>query len=404
MSADAEAETSESWEQIVQLVALTRAAPGEMSLPPPRGDAGRWRALRRFGLLVLLPTLLSGGYFGLLAPERYVSEARFVVRKPDAPGHSAAQSLSIDQLPKAAGGDDAYAVRDFIRSRDALHLLLRHADLRGIVATPARDPLWHFPGWFTGRTDEDLFDLYPSLVTVNYESSSGITTLRTQAFTPEAARRMAMVLLDGTEALLNRMSARAESDAVAIAAAAVTRARTASDEARARTTAFREQESLVDPTALSKTVLSTIEQLSQDLVESAAELNLIRQMSGSSPQIPTLRARVEALQQQIDHARDTLAGRNTSLAPRIAAYERLRLEQEFADQNLLHMETLLETARIDALRQHEYIERVVEPHAADEARYPRRVLWILGTALVGLALFWAFRPNDAAAPRAGRHA
>jgi capsular polysaccharide transport system permease protein len=341
---------------------------------------------------------LSGSYFGLIAANRYVSEARFVVRKPNNPNRGAAQSLSVEDGPKGLGEDDSYAVRDFLESRDALGLLLDKTDFRADVAAAGNDWFWRFPSPLTGHSDEDLYQLYQSLVTVDYDSSTGVTGLRIQAFDPQEARRIAVVLMDGAETLLNRMNDRARADAIRVAEAEVTRTKQLAMAAQERVTAFRDRESVIDPTQISKTVLTTISALSLELVETRAQLEVALHQAPNGPQIVLLRSRVTALQQQIDHERGTLAGDDRSLAPRIAEYERLTLQRGFAEKSFISALNQLEAARLDTQRQQDYLERVVEPHVPDEPHYPFRMLWTFGTFLAGCAMFWMFRPQAPAKP------
>ena len=357
----------------------------------------RWRRRAlRFLLIVLLPTLIAGSYFDLIAPDRYASEAKFLVRKPNELGSGPRQSLSIEDGPKGIGTDDSYAVRDFMLSRDALQLVIKHANLRAAIARAKRDPFWQFPSLINGDTDEDLYRYYRSLISVEYESSTGVTTLHVEAFRPDDAQRIATVLMQGAEALLNRLNARARTDAVQLATAEVERSRAAAMAAEGALTVFRNHEAVVDPEQFSKTVLSTIGELSLQLVDSAAQLDVTMRASPHSPQIPPLRGRVQALQAQIDRERATLAGSDMSLAPKIANYERLTLERDFAARRFISAMNLLEAAQLDMLRQQEYLERVVEPGLPDKARYPYRMLWTIGTLLAGLAVFLLFRPTTPA--------
>ena len=153
-------------------------------------------------------------------------------RKPGSwsasPGNAARgtpQSLSINDAPKGLGGDNSYVVRDFLNSRDALGLLLDKTDFRAEVARAGNDWFWRFPGPLTGNTDEDLYRLYQSFVKVDYDGSTGVTSLDVQAFEPEEARRLATVLIDGAEALLNRMNDRARTDAIRVAEDEVARSK-----------------------------------------------------------------------------------------------------------------------------------------------------------------------------------
>jgi capsular polysaccharide transport system permease protein len=244
-----------------------------------------------------------------------------------------------------------------------------------------------------GDSDEDLYRHYLSLVSVDYESSTGITTLHVEAFRAEDAKRIATVLMQGAEGLLNQLNERSRADAVQVAKAEVERSQIAALAAEDRLTAFRNQESVVDPTQYSKTVLSTIATLSLQLVESAAQLDVTMHASPNSPQIAPLRGRVNAFQAQIDRERGTLGGSDMSLAPKIANYERLTLLRDFAERSFISSMNLLEAAQLDVLRQQEYLERVVEPSLPDKARYPFRLLWPACTFAAGLAIFLMFRPN-----------
>jgi len=386
-------EAPDAWADIIQPANMSRLEP--LYLPPAAAVArgGGSRPVRRFALLVALPTLLSCVYFGFVAADRYVTESHFVVRKPNASGRGASQGLSIEEGPKGFGGDDSFAVRDYLLSRDAMRLVVDQADLRGVVDKAGHDWAWRFPGPLTGHSDEALYKLYQSLVGIDYDSSTGVTTLRTQAFRADDARRMASVLMTGAEALINRLNDRARTDAIRLGEREVARSQAEALAAQGRVTAFRDREAVIDPTQMSQTVLGTIATLSLELVDARAQLEVTVQASPNSPQIPPLRAKLAALQQQIGQERASLAGDSKSLAPRIAEYERLMLLRGFAEKSFVSSLGLLEGAHLDALRQQAYLEQVVAPRAADEARYPWRGRWIVGTFLAGLAVFRMFRPK-----------
>lgn len=386
-------EAPDAWADVIYPAGLSRLDPiYPVSYAPPRPHHAPRPWLRAF-LLILLPTVLVSTYFGLIASDRYVAEAHFVVKKPNAPSRNPGAGLSIEDGPKGFGGDDSYAVRDYLTSRDALQLLLDKADFRQALARGGDDWLWRFPSPLTGHTNEDLYQLYQSVVTVDYDSSTGVTTLRSEAFQADDAKRIASVLMTGAESLVNNLNERARSDAIALAQAEVTRNQQAAIKAEDVVTAFRDRESVIDPTQYSDTVLRTVGALSLQLVDARAQLEVTRQASPNSPQIAPLRARITAIQQQMDQERAILAGDDKSLAPRIAEYERLTLLRGFAEKNYVSALNLLEAARLDAQRQQAYVEQVVAPRAADEPKYPKRVLWIAGTFLAGCTLYRLFRPR-----------
>ena len=387
-------EAPDAWSDLTELRELSR--PLAVPAAARRRD---WRGLWRVLLVAVLPAALVGGYVDLIAVDRYVSEARFVIREPNAAGRLMPAAAGLAALPKSSGDTDSFAVHDFVQSRDALALLQRSLPLRDMLAPAAADPLWRFPGLFTGSDQEDLFQYYRRLVSLDYNGSTNISTLTVQAFRPADAERIASILLGGAEALVNRMNERAHADAIRVAEAEVADSRIVALAAQDDVTAYRNREQVVDPLKLSQTVLTTIATLTEQLVTAAAELDVALHQSPHSPQIAPLRGRIAALQGQIDRERGVLAGSDSSLAPRIAAYERLLLLRSFAEQRYVSALTLLETARLDAERQAAYLERVVTPRIADQARYPYRVLWPTLTLLVGLLLCRLFRPATPLPPR-----
>jgi capsular polysaccharide transport system permease protein len=71
------------------------------------------------------------------------------------------------------------------------------------------------------------------------------------------------------------------------------------------------------------------------------------------------------------------------------------LLRDFAVRNFLASLTSLESARLEALHQRAYLERVVQPRAADRPAYPYRVVWVLVVFGVGMLAWRMFRPSGA---------
>ncbi|HEV7257973.1 MAG TPA: capsule biosynthesis protein [Bosea sp. (in: a-proteobacteria)] len=369
--------TQDQVRDYVELVPL-RARGAELHVPAadPRPA---WRVfLGRHALVLLtfvLPCLVGVLYFGLLTADRYTSEAQFVVRSPN--------KTSVDQLSsmiKSTGteraSDEAGAVHQYVRSRDAVDLLVRQADLRAILSRPEGDPFWRFPGWFSRDLREKLFDRYLSLISIKQDSGTGISTLVVQSFRPEDSVRMAQVLLEGSEALINRLNERSRRDAIKAAEAEVEAAKERAFERREELTAFRTRAGTVDPAKTSQSLLETIGKLSFESAQANAQLAEAQRSAPQGPQIANLRNRIQAVEQQIVEERRRIGGSAQALAPVIADYERLVLEREFADRVLASALASLENARLESQRQQLYLERVVEPHAADYPSQPKRLFWI----------------------------
>lgn len=351
----------------------------------------RWGMLLR-AAAVLLPTILAVIYYGFLATPRYVSEARFVIRAA-----SKAPSLAsgLDSILQLAGlshsQDDAYAVRDFMTSRDAVTQLKAKLDLGGMYRNPDADMLVRYPSLVFHNTDEGFYRYLQTRFSVIVNNSTGLTTLRVEAFRAADAQQVANALLTLGEGLVNKLNKRLEHDAVRVAADEVARAEQARIDAQIAVTAFRNRSLLLDPGATSATVVKVIGELSTQLADARTQIEETQAGAPNSPQLATYRERALAIEHQIATERARVANDSDGLAEKIAEYERLMLKQEFSVRTLAQAVSALELAKVDARRQQMFLERVVEPNRPDQAMMPRRVRMIFtvfGFNVIGAGVVW----------------
>lgn len=353
--------------------------------------ASRLRALPwPFLLVVVLPTLVAAIYFLLIASPRYVSEARFIVRAPNQ-AQPSALGVTLQSAGLAPASTDAFAVHDYIRSRDGLAELNRRYDVAQMLSGRGGDLFSRYPRPWESRSLEGQHKGFQRFVTVGYDSTTGISTLRVEAFTARDAQALAEGLLQGGEGLINRLNQRAAADAVAEAERAQIEAQTALSTSQGRLTAFRNRERFIDPQRAAAESTQLIGQLSATVAGLRAERAQLAAEAPQSPQLPSLDNRIAAYQGQIAAERAKIAGDAGSLAPRVGAYEDLVLEREFADRQATEAAAALVEARQDARRQRLYLERIVNPGRPDEAMEPRRwlsVLTVLLTMLLTYGIGW----------------
>ena len=71
-------------------------------------------------MVVVVPTLVSALYFGLMASDQYVSQSRFVIRAPGVRAGQGTVLANLVQTPGVASGrEQTDEVLDYISSRDA---------------------------------------------------------------------------------------------------------------------------------------------------------------------------------------------------------------------------------------------------------------------------------------------
>ena len=345
------------------------------------------RVDRLFLLTVVVPTALAVLYFGLFASDVYISESRFVVRSPDKPATS-----GLGVLLKSAGfsnaGDEIFAAHEFVQSRDALKELNRDNAVVRAFGNSSVSIFDRFNPLGLSGSFEDLYDYFRGKVTVDYATTSSITTLTVRAYSPQDAQKFNRQLLERSEELVNRLNTRGRSDLVQFATEEVVQAKMAAREAALSLARFRNARGIIDPEKQATLQLQMVSKLQDELIGARTQLQQLRAMAPENPQIPILEVRINSLSREIDEQLGLVAGSRRSLSATAAQYQRFELEREFADRRLAAAMNSLEEARNEARRKQAYVERIVQPSLPDEAQEPRRLRGIFATFVLGLVA-WA---------------
>ncbi len=346
-----------------------------------------------FIAIVGVPAFVAALFYGVIASDRYVSEASFLVRGANSQGGAGGLSGLLKGIGLSRADDDTYVVQSFMQSREAVARLQQRLSLREIFARPGTDWFSRYPYFWRRDTLEALFDYYQTRVKVGYGSSTGISILQVSAFRPEDAQLVAKNLFELSEELVNRMNDRAMRDAIEHAQSELARAEAKVVTSQSAITAFRNRELIVDPASNSTKALEVVGTLTSELVRVRAMIQETIASSPNNPSIPSMRHRVKALEDQIDRERAKLVGGDGALASKMSAYERLVLSREFADRELALASGALEMARQEARRQRIYIEMISEPNLPDSDTQPRRMrsfITVLVFASAIFAMVWFF--------------
>ena len=159
-----------------------------------------------------------------------------------------------------------------------------------MLARPGVDPLSRYPRMGADPSREGLFKALQKFVKVGYESSTGISTLRVQAFTPADAQMINAAMLDGGERLVNRLNDRASARAVNDAERSVIEAEQRLRNVQARLNMFRNREGIVNPMSAAAENTEIISELATTIATLQAERGQIASQAPGSPQLPSIDA------------------------------------------------------------------------------------------------------------------
>jgi capsular polysaccharide transport system permease protein len=335
-------------------------------------------------ITIALPMVIAAIYLFLVASNRFVSEARFVVRSASPSGIGGLTAM-IENEGLSRANDETYAVNAYIVSRDMVTLLVRNDRLREMLSRPEADFVNRFPNLFSRDNQEALFRRYKEMVSAQIDSATGISTLTIESFRSEDAEALATAILKYAEGLINRLNERAYDDAVRYSQNMVDRAQADVADIQARLTVFRNSSGSVDPGREAASSFELIGKMNMELSQLQAAAEEQAAISPSSPAIRPMREKINAYRAEIDKMRSKIVGNQASLASKLADFEKLMLERDFATRALTVATAALVKARQDAQQQHLYLQKIVEPNLADEAKYPRRFVDLLVVFLICLA-------------------
>lgn len=346
-----------------------------------------------FIFTVVLPTTAAVIYYGFIATPVYVSHSSFTVqsvKEQESSGGGGIASLLKGSSSGSADADIA-DVEEFIQSRDALRQLIKEADLPGAFGNSKIDFFARFGGgtrWWD-RSFEGLYRYYSKRI-LDVETSeldSSIIEIQVKAFSPEEAALINSKLLDMGETLVNALNERLQQDMVRFAQMEVDDAEKAAEAAYVALAAYRNANTIVDPTQQSSLQLNLIQTLQEKLIETRNQLAEVTRSSENNPQIPSLQRQVDRLESEIQAEMAKTAGATSSFSSKASRYEKLMFEKDFSEKQLTDALTFLDTSRNEAQRKQLYLKRIVEPDAPDFANEPRRMRNILATMVAGFVIW-----------------
>jgi capsular polysaccharide transport system permease protein len=388
-----------------------QAAPAPSFVLPPdprRPTPGRRRIMLYSALLVVgLPTLCAVVYYSFFASDQYAASGHFVVRhRAESP--AALSTLSFLGLGSSGTGStpDMLVVNDYMASLQMIKDLAPRVELRSMYATPTADWLARLKPPYGENTisDEDLRNYWLKMATVHFDQTTGLSTFEVRAFTAEDAKTIADAVFKLSEELVNRLSERAQEDALLLARREVEAYRQRALASLDAMLAFQEQAQQVDPQGFASARTEIQAGIEQELTQLQAQLDVLRKkLPEDAPGITQVKDRLGVIERQLiaERARSTVSSTGDSAAKILNEFAKLKLESEFATQAYMSSLASLESARLQAIRQNLYLETFVRPHLPQISEYPRA---LLNTLLVFVVSFLAWAIGGLLISAAREHA
>lgn len=381
------------------------------SVPPVGQRPSNHRRLRSVfssaAIFVGIPTLLVILYFGVIASDQFASRADFIIKTRGnthaVPGGGMMGGMApVNPLTIV----DMLIVQEYVESAQVLQDIAPLIDVHKLFSSPEADTfarlkeefrfrrilngtVWS-EGLFAPVTEEDLLKYWKKMVVVNFDMTTGISSLEARAFTAEDAKDLADAVLSLGEKLVNRLSVRSQSDTLAFARKEVGDAHQRAIETLDELEKFQTTARQLDPEGYAKIRGQIQGDLEGDLSQYLAQLETLRrELPETAPGIQQIKNRIAGLQEQllIQKLESTKSSTRGSANEMLNEFSKRRLESDFATKAYMSALTSLENARSDATQQSRYLEAFVRPQMPQKADYPKRLQSVL-VVFLGAAAIW----------------
>jgi capsular polysaccharide transport system permease protein len=362
---------------------------------PARMRRRHWGILLSFVLFVLAPLCAVIFYLMTIAEDQYVSTAGFVVRSQETSGSSEMLRGLGGLLTGGTTASDSDVLYAFIQSQEIVDVVEKQVGLREHFST-------HWPkDWaFALRPEaslEDLTNYWQRILGISYEPGSGLIEVRASAYDPQTAQAITSAIVNASQDRVNALNEQAREDAMRYALADLDEALERLKEAREAMTQFRTRTRIVDPSADIQGRMGVMNNLQQQLATALVEFDLMRaSLNPDDPRLRTAERTITVIRERIDIERQSFASSDNTetgavgedYPSLISEFERLSVDQDYAEQAYRAALTALEVARDEASRQSRYLATYIKPSLAESSTYPNRPI-LIGLAGLMLVMVWA---------------
>lgn len=330
--------------------------------------------------------LLAIVYWGVIASDRYVSEARVIIQRTDLAG---GQSMDFGSLLTGAGGGsrtDQMLLRDYLLSVDMLNKLDASLKLREHFSDIHRDPLSRL--WTKDVTIERLHSYFRSRASVEYDEYAGVLVIKAQAYDPEMAQAITAFMVMEGERFMNDMAHQLARGQVAFLEQQVATMSERANAARQALIALQNSKGMVSPQATAESLAQVVNQMEGQLTELRAKrAALSGYLAAGAPGMVELDLQISAIEQQMAREKSRLAAPNgKTLNSTVEEFQRLEMTAQFTHDVYKTALVALEKGRIEATRTLKKVSVLQRPTKPEYPLEPRRLYNIIVFILITIVL------------------
>lgn len=341
----------------------------------------RRRTFRLAGVAILGALL----YWGLMASDRYVSEARIVIERTDM---SAGASMDIGSLLSGASGGhrtDQLLLRTYLLSVDMLDKLEQQLGLRAHYSSSEHDV---FSRMAKDAELEQFHQYFLSRVSAELDEYSGVLVIKAQAYDAPMAQTITAALVSEGERYMNELGHAMALEQVGFLEKQVTEMGKKTLETRRELIDFQNRKGMLSPQAMAESRQATINRLDAQATDyKARRAALLGYLTPQAAGVVELDLQIAAIEKQIAEEQTRLtSSKGQPLNVAVEEYQRLEMAARFAEDVYKTALIALEKGRLEALRTLKKVSVLQKPVLPQYPLEPRRLYNIIVFILAALII------------------
>lgn len=339
---------------------------------------------RRLIGAAFIASLLSIFYWGMIASDRFVSEAQIIIQGTDM---GAMQSVDVASLLSgSSGGRDQLLLRAHMLSTDMLLKLDDKLDLRKHYSDSEHDLLSRM--WGRDTPMEWFHNYYLSRIHIDLDTEGDVLVIKAEAYNPEMAHAIAELMVEEGEAYMNEIAHKLASEQVSFLEKQVEKLGMRNIHARKAVLAYQNEHGQVSPQNTVENLSGIINNLEASLAELKSKRTaLLGYLMPGSASVAEIDMQIAAVKKQIRLENLKLTSpTGSTLNMTLEQFQRLQLEAEFAQQLYTTALESLERGRIESLRTIKSVSVLQSPTQPQYPLEPRRIYNIIVFILVALLI------------------
>ena len=325
---------------------------------------------------------LSIFYWGIIASDRYVSEANVVLESPQI----TIPSMDVASLLGGSSGEngDMLLLRDYLLSVDMLKKIDSLVGFRQHYAASEID-------FISGLRDanvpmEDLHEYYLKRVSVELDEYANVLRIKVEAFSPQMAHKIASLLLDEGEKYMNLLGKRLAEEQVSFLEEQVAMLNDNFNIVRNDLLDYQNKNGLISPTGTVESISAVVAALEGKLSNLQAEKTMLTSYQSSySPAMVKIDNEIKAVRQQINKEKNRMAQQSGGALNAVSAeYQTLELKVKFALDSYSGALAALQSTRIEAARKLKQVSVLQSPTYPEYPLKPKRLYEVIVYSIIAL--------------------